>query len=210
MSAAWDLEDGEALVPAESLVRRRAGVRARSTDMRRLSKRRLAVWGAEADAMLAELDAAAIERPRTRHECLQGDNAERPCPFVSCEYHLYLDVDEEHGSIKENFPDLEVWEMPETCALDVADRGGVVLEELGALMNLTRERIRQVETKALARVRPVAVAALRDYAGLERECVVVGNHHTVEIWDEQAWQEYLRAQDDQFADLSEEVVPGLF
>jgi MraZ protein len=53
-------------------------------------------------------------------------------------------------------------------------------------------------------------ASLREYAGLDRECVVVGNHHTVEIWDEQAWQEYLRTQDDQFATLSEEVVPGLF
>jgi MraZ protein len=53
-------------------------------------------------------------------------------------------------------------------------------------------------------------ATLREYAGLERECIVVGNHRTVEIWDEQAWQEYLRAQDEQFAGLSEEVVPGLF
>ena len=52
--------------------------------------------------------------------------------------------------------------------------------------------------------------ALREYAGLERECVVVGNHHTVEIWDEQAWNEYLLTQDEQFADLSQEVVPGLF
>ncbi|MCU0277727.1 MAG: division/cell wall cluster transcriptional repressor MraZ [Candidatus Nanopelagicales bacterium] len=52
--------------------------------------------------------------------------------------------------------------------------------------------------------------SLREYAGLDRECVVVGNHNTVEIWDEQAWQEYLRTQDDQFATLSEEVVPGLF
>ena len=52
--------------------------------------------------------------------------------------------------------------------------------------------------------------ALRDYAGLERGCVVVGNHHTVEIWDEHAWQDYLRAQDDHFAGVSEEVVPGLF
>ena len=52
--------------------------------------------------------------------------------------------------------------------------------------------------------------ALREYAGLDRECVVVGNHHTVEIWDEQAWNDYLRTQDEQFADLSQEVVPGLF
>lgn len=52
--------------------------------------------------------------------------------------------------------------------------------------------------------------ALREYAGLARECVVVGNHNTVEIWDAQAWEAYLQAQDEQFAELSEEVVPGLF
>lgn len=52
--------------------------------------------------------------------------------------------------------------------------------------------------------------SLREYAGLDRECVVVGNHNTVEIWDEQAWQDYLTTQDDQFATLAEEVVPGLF
>jgi MraZ protein len=52
--------------------------------------------------------------------------------------------------------------------------------------------------------------ALRDYAGLQRDCVVVGNHNTVEIWDEQAWQGYLQAQDAAFAEIDEEVVPGLF
>lgn len=161
MSAAWDMENGAALVPAETLVRRRAGVRGRTVSVERLSKRRLAAWGTEADATLREL--GAVERTRTRHDCLQGDNAERPCPFVSCKHHLALDVSPETGAIKLNFPDVEVWEMPETCALDVADRGGVTLEELGALMNLTRERIRQLETRALAKVRPVAAEALRDY-----------------------------------------------
>lgn len=52
--------------------------------------------------------------------------------------------------------------------------------------------------------------ALREYAGLARECVVVGNHHTIEIWDDQAWQDYLATQDAAFADIDEEVVPGLF
>ena len=52
--------------------------------------------------------------------------------------------------------------------------------------------------------------ALREYAGLERECVVVGNHHTIEIWDTSAWQDYLATQDAAFAELDEEVVPGLF
>jgi len=51
-----------------------------------------------------------------------------------------------------NFPDLEVWEMVDSCALDVADRGGTTLEEAGAMMNLTRERIRQVEVKALVKL----------------------------------------------------------
>jgi MraZ protein len=54
--------------------------------------------------------------------------------------------------------------------------------------------------------------ALRDYAGLgdDRDCVVVGNHDTVEIWNASAWDEYLTASEPEFADLSEEVVPGLF
>ena len=51
---------------------------------------------------------------------------------------------------------------------------------------------------------------LRDYAGLDRECVVVGNHKTVEIWDDSAWEQYLATQDAAFADIDEEVVPGLF
>jgi hypothetical protein len=51
--------------------------------------------------------------------------------------------------------------MTETCALDVADRGGTTLEEVGAIMNLTRERIRQVEVKGLAKL-----AALRDMSTL--------------------------------------------
>src|SRR5262249_46575714 len=67
-------------------------------------------------------------------------------------------------AIKLNFPDLEVWEMNETCALDVADRGGTTLEEVGAIMNLTRERIRQVEVKGLAKLQALRdMEALRDY-----------------------------------------------
>src|SRR5512141_456119 len=94
-----------------------------------------------------------VERPRTRAECLQ---MERPCPFVSCEHHLYLDVNPDSGAIKLNFPHLEVWEMPETCSLDVADRGGITLEEVGAILNLTRERIRQVEVRGLVKIRDVS------------------------------------------------------
>jgi hypothetical protein len=101
------------------------------------------------------------ERPDAREDCASGA---RPCPFVSCKHHLYLDVSARTGAIKLNFPDLDVWEMSETCALDVADRGGTTLEEVGAIMNLTRERIRQVEVKGLAKLAALRdMLALRDY-----------------------------------------------
>jgi MraZ protein len=51
--------------------------------------------------------------------------------------------------------------------------------------------------------------ALRQYAGLERDCAVIGAGSRVEIWDAQAWQTYLEAQEQSFAELSEEVLPGL-
>jgi hypothetical protein len=91
-----------------------------------------------------------IEKPENRGHC-QG--MPRPCPFVSCTHHLYLDVNPESGAIKLNFPHLEVWEMKETCALDVADKGGITLEEVGEILNLTRERIRQVEVRGLSKMR---------------------------------------------------------
>ena len=91
-----------------------------------------------------------IPRPKVRAECT-GES--RPCPWVACKHHLYLDVNPDTGSIKINFPDLEPWEMGETCALDVADRGGITLEEVGEIMNLTRERIRQVEVRGLLKLR---------------------------------------------------------
>ena len=134
--------------------RRKREVRARTISVKRMTKRELEIGR----LLYPEHD---YERPRTRAECAEGM---RPCPFVSCKHHLFLDVSSRTGAIKLNFPDLEVWEMSETCALDIADRGGTTLEEVGAIMNLTRERIRQVEVKALAKLDALKeMAALRDY-----------------------------------------------
>jgi hypothetical protein len=135
--------------------RRKRDVRARTISVKRMTKREL-----ELGRMLYP-DVEDVARPKVREDCAQ---AERPCPFVSCKHHLYLDVSARTGAIKLNFPDLEVWEMTETCALDVADRGGTTLEEVGAIMNLTRERIRQVEVKGLAKLEALKdMNALRDY-----------------------------------------------
>ena len=89
-----------------------------------------------------------ILRPATRADCVNGP---RPCPWVSCRYHLYLDVSKK-GSIKFNFPDKEVHELKETCALDVAEKSPLTLEEVGKLVHLTRERIRQVSDKLLLKL----------------------------------------------------------
>src|SRR5437868_3313130 len=60
------------------------------------------------------LEIVDYDRPKVRSECVNGA---RPCLFVACKYHLYLDVNPETGSIKMNFPDKEPWELQETCAL---------------------------------------------------------------------------------------------
>ncbi len=51
-------------------------------------------------------------------------------------------------------------------------------------------------------------AGLRAYAGLDRDCVVVGANTRLEIWDAAAWASYEAAQEQAFADLAEEV-PGV-
>ncbi|MCK5688702.1 DNA-binding protein [Myxococcota bacterium] len=96
-----------------------------------------------------KVEIVEYDRPRSRADCVNGP---RPCLFVACKYHLYLDVNPEIGSIKINFANKEPWEMEETCALDVAERGGITLEEVGDILNLTRERIRQLEVTALKKL----------------------------------------------------------
>ncbi|MGK4004873.1 sigma factor-like helix-turn-helix DNA-binding protein [Sorangium sp. So ce1036] len=145
---------GTAITREQRRSRRKREIRARTISVKRMTKRELEIGR----MLYPETD---YYKPRTRAECVDGP---RPCPYVSCQHHLYLDVSARTGAIKLNFPDLEVWDMNETCALDVADRGGTTLEDVGAIMNLTRERIRQVEVKALAKLEALKdMMALRDY-----------------------------------------------
>ncbi len=123
--------------------RRRDRPRSRTIAMKRLTKEEIR----QGAALMPYMNYA---KPASRVECKTGV---RPCPYVSCKHHLYLDVNPETGSIKFNFPHLEVWEMNETCSLDVAERGGITLEEVGEIMNLTRERIRQVEVRGLLKLK---------------------------------------------------------
>jgi hypothetical protein len=133
--------------------RRRSKTMSRKEMARDLRRRRLqGQVDPEEETVLREIE---TNRPKTRADCV---NSPRPCMFVSCKHNLYLDVNPETGSIKLNFPDKEIWELPYTCALDVAEKGGITLEEVGEIMNLTRERIRQVETRGLLKLREATEA----------------------------------------------------
>ncbi len=50
---------------------------------------------------------------------------------------------------------------------------------------------------------------LRGYASLERDCIVIGAMNRIEIWDAASWQTYSDQQEQAFADLSEEILPGV-
>lgn len=137
--------DGEVPELSRKVRRRRRRTRPRSKTiaMKRLTREELR----QGALMYPPVDEP---RPRTRAECKEEL---RPCPWVACKFHLYLDVNPETGSIKINFPELEPWDLPHTCSLDIAERGGITLEEVGEIMNLTRERIRQVEVRGLLKLK---------------------------------------------------------
>ena len=157
-ATAEDDSEAEVVEPDERWSRaaaRRKGIPPKKTlAVRRITQLELAAGRAELQAIGAD---EPYERPKTRADCAR---VPRPCPYVACKYSLYLDVSET-GSIILNFPHLEPGQMPphQSCALDLAERGAMTLEDIAIVTNLTRERIRQVELKALVRrARPAAVA----------------------------------------------------
>lgn len=50
--------------------------------------------------------------------------------------------------------------------------------------------------------------ALREYAGLTRDCVVIGANTRVEVWDSAAWEAYLTQTEPGYAEMADEVMPG--
>jgi hypothetical protein len=108
------------------------------------------------------------ERPRLRAECIGGM---RPCPWVSCRYHLAVVRVDRNGGMRvfaRNLPmnadaDLAeayvdgvadaIVEMVESCALDIAERDGGTLEEVGQALGVTRECAGQIESGALGQAR---------------------------------------------------------
>lgn len=118
--------------------------RAQSIAPKRMRRGEARAINVEFAAELALLDDL---RPKTRADCCNGP---RPCPWVGCRHHLAIDINPETGSLQLTRPELEPWELPQSCALDVADAGACTLEQIGELLNVTRERTRQIEIDAIA------------------------------------------------------------
>lgn len=85
----------------------------------------------------------------TRLPILCGDRATapRPCPQIECRYHLST-VRDPKGR-----PSTLERDESYSCALDVADEGEHTLEEISEIVGLTRERVRQIEERALSKLR---------------------------------------------------------
>lgn len=47
---------------------------------------------------------------------------------------------------------------------------------------------------------------LREFAKLEKECVVIGVSSRVEIWSKEQWQNYYQQSEEAFNDIAEKLV----
>lgn len=96
--------------------------------------------------------AEALPEPPVRlnlYRDTEGACAARPgpCPEIRCRYHLGNERFAPDG-------------MAEPCAIRLATAGPMTLAEVGAVMGLTRERVRQIEVDALRRLRGTVAAKL--------------------------------------------------
>ena len=140
-------------------------------------------------AMYPERPGVDYQRPRTFADCDAADlGASVPCPFVSCKHHVALDVNERAGSIKSNFPDCDPDEIPHTCTLRVAERGGATLDDVAAVMNLTRERVRQIQDIALAKLRhALGDAAVRDLIDASEDRLAAIDARAAQYGEVETW-----------------------
>jgi len=125
---------------------------------------------------LKVFDVLQAMRPKTRGDCAEG---ERPCPWWSCQYHIgaeRLRVALKARGARESDRDVTdeelldiIYTLPYSCLLDVADDGGTTLAEIGEMLDLTRERVRQIEEQALDELR-----FGEDFAGWTRDDVTPG------------------------------------
>jgi hypothetical protein len=118
-----------------------------------------------------------------------------PCPWVSCQYHLLWAHPLMVRKIRlEKISDDAVVDfieaMPETCVLRMAARDGMNLQEIGLVLGMTRERIRQLidpanrDVGVMRRLRhPARRRLLADFEDmLYRKRLSAGGVYHFDLW----------------------------
>ncbi len=73
-----------------------------------------------------------------------------------------------------------------------------------AFMRLFFSGAMEVETDKQGRV--LIPQNLREYAGIEKDVMIIGVSNRVELWSEPAWREYFGKADDNYEELAEKLV----
>jgi len=103
-----------------------------------------------------------LKKPTTRAECV---DVPRPCPFVSCRYHLFFDVAKcRHGDrliVRRGGRALLRWlngcTMPpvaiESCALDVAEDGEHTEQQVASILGIKQQSVHETIQKACKKIK---------------------------------------------------------
>ena len=96
--------------------------------------------------------------PTTRAECA---GLPRPCPFVTCKYNLRCPTFHTRTRGRKAWVAVQSPRSQEGCIADMLDKRPTPwsLEEIGDAFGLTRERVRQIEARALRRVLQAILAS---------------------------------------------------
>jgi len=112
------------------------------------------------------------KRPTQRVHCLPGGfNANRPCMHLRCRWHVWNELGHGGSSAPLRVPEDDPSRLRHSCVLDLAETGGgmgsgrgpgLTLDQIGTVLGLTRERVRQIEAGAVGHIREsgVGLAAL--------------------------------------------------
>lgn len=96
--------------------------------------------------------------PRTLRDCPHG-----PCHHVACRFHLWTDrVLDRDGAVVDLRETTLFGDRQHTCVLREVARGALTLDAVGKLLDVSRERVRQIEADALARLRDADPGVLRE------------------------------------------------
>ncbi|MBP7571562.1 MAG: hypothetical protein KBA95_15990 [Acidobacteria bacterium] len=98
--------------------------------------------------------------PRTRGDCPPHPV---PCPFLECRHHLWFDRVVENGRVVHVHMTRLHGVESRTCSLRFAERGPLTLDQVGRVLGVTRERVRQIEAEALRRLCEADDGTLREF-----------------------------------------------